>query len=67
MKKTIFGSALMVCGMLAGCTEYLKHQILFASQHVAKIGEYYLLSYGGRILFVVGLVLCIAGLMENEK
>ena len=65
MKKTIFGSALMICGMIAGCTEYLSHQILFAAPDVAKIGVNYLLQYGGPILFVVGLVFCIAGLTER--
>jgi len=63
MKKTIFGSALMICGMIAGCAEYLSHQILFAAPDVAKIGENYLLSWGGPILFVVGLVLCIVDLI----
>lgn len=65
MKKTIFGSALMICGMIAGCTEYLSHQILFAAPDVARIGENYLLKYGGPILFVVGLVLCIVALTER--
>ncbi len=67
MKKTIFGSALTVCGMLAGCTEYLSRQILFAAPYVAKIGSNYLLAYGGPILFVVGLVFCIAGLIEKNS
>ena len=65
MKKTIFGSAPMICGMIAGCTEYLKHQILFAAPDVATIGVNYLLQYGGPILFVTGLVFCIAGLTEK--
>ena len=65
MKKTMFGSALMVCGMIAGCTEYLSHQILFAAPDVAKIGSNYILKYGGPILFVVGLVICIAALTEK--
>ena len=65
MKKTIFGSALMICGMIAGCTEYLKHQILFAAPDVARIGFNYLLYYGGPILFVAGLVFCIADLTER--
>ena len=65
MKKTIFGSALMICGMIAGCTEYLSHQILFAAPDVAKIGVNYLLQYGGPILFIAGLVFCIAGLTER--
>lgn len=65
MKKTIFGSALMVCGMIAGCTEYLSHQILFAAPDVAKIGSNYILKYGGPILFILGLVICIAALTEK--
>lgn len=65
MKKTIFGSALMICGMIAGCTEYLSHQILFAAPDVARIGTNYLLQYGGPILFLVGLIFCIAGLTEK--
>lgn len=65
MKKTIFGSALMVCGMIAGCTEYLSHQILFAAPDVAKIGSNYILKYGGPILFIAGLVICIAALTEK--
>ena len=65
MKKTIFGSALMICGMIAGCTEYLSHQILFAAPDVAKIGENYLLKYVGPVLFAVGLILCIAALTER--
>ena len=65
MKKTIFGSALMICGMIAGCAEYLSHQILFAAPDVARIGTNYLLQYGGPILFLVGLIFCIAGLTEK--
>ena len=65
MKKTIFGSALMICGMIAGCTEYLSHQILFAAPDVARIGENYLLKYGSIVLFVVGRVGCIAALTEK--
>ena len=65
MKKTIFGSALMICGIIAGCTEYLSHQILFAAPDVARIGTNYLLQYGGPILFLVGLIFCIAGLTEK--
>lgn len=66
MKKTIFGSALMICGMIASCAEYLSHQILFAAPDVAKIGENFLLLYGGPILITVGLVFCIAGLTEKN-
>ena len=55
----------MICGMIAGCTEYLSHQILFAATDVAKIGENYLLKYGGILLFVAGLVFCIAALTEK--
>ena len=65
MKKTIFGSALMICGMIAGCTEYLSHQILFAAPDVAKIGENYFLKYGSIVLFVAGLVICVAALTEK--
>ena len=67
MKKTIFGSALMICGMIASCAEYLSHQILFAAPDVAKIGENFLLLYGGPILIIVGLVFCIAGLTEKNN
>ena len=66
MKKTIFGSALMICGMVAACAEYLSHQILFAAPDVATIGSNYLLQYGGPILLAVGLVFCIAGLTEKN-
>ena len=66
MKKTIFGSALMICGMIASCAEYLSHQILFAAPDVAKIGENFLLLYGGPILIIVGFVFCIAGLTEKN-
>lgn len=66
MKKTIFGSALMICGMIASCAEYLSHQILFAAPDVAKIGENFLLLYGGPILIIVGLVFYIAGLTEKN-
>ena len=52
MKKTIFGSALMICGMIASCAEYLSHQILFAAPDVAVIGENFLLLYGGPILIL---------------
>lgn len=65
MKKTIFGSALMICGMIAGCAEYLSHRIQFSAPDVARIGENYLLKYGGPILFVIGLVICIAALTEK--
>ena len=67
MKKTIFGSALMICGMIASCAEYLSHQILFAAPDVAKIGENFFLLYGGPILIIVGLVFCIAGLTEKNN
>ena len=66
MKKTIFGSAMMICGMIASCAEYLSHQILFAAPDVAKIGENFLLLYGGPILIIVGLVFCIAGLTDKN-
>lgn len=67
MKKIVFGSALMLCGMLAVCTEYLKHQILFAAPDVAVIGENYLFSVGGRIAAGLGLALCIAGLLAQDR
>ncbi len=67
MKKTIFGSALMICGMIAGCTKYLAHQILFAAPDIATIGENYLLLWGCPILLIVGLVFCIAGLTEKSS
>jgi len=70
MKKIIFGSALMICGMIAGCAEYLSHQILFAAPDVAKIGENYLLSWGGPILFIIGLALCVVDLIckkDNDE
>ena len=67
MKKTIFGSALMICGIIAGCTEYLCHKILFAAPNIAKIGSNYILKYGGPILFVIGLVICIAALTEDDE
>lgn len=66
MKKTVFGAALMVCGTMAGCTEYLSQKILFAAPDIAKIGENYLLLWGGPILFAVGLVLCIVGLIDGR-
>ena len=66
MKKTIFGSALMICGMIASCAEYLSHQILFAAPDVAVIGENFLLLYGGPILMIAGIVFCIAGLTTNK-
>ena len=66
MKKIIFGSAMMICGMIASCAEYLSHQILFAAPDVAKIGENFLLLYGGPILIIVGLVFCIVGLTEKN-
>ena len=67
MKKTIFGSALMICGMIACCTEYLSHQILFAAPDVAVIGENFLLLYGGPILIIAGIIFCIAGLTEKNN
>ena len=67
MKKTIFGSALMICGIIAGCTEYLSHKILFAAPNIAKIGSNYILKYGGPILFVIGLIICIAALTEDDE
>lgn len=66
MKKTVFGSALMICGIIAACTEYLKHQILFAAPDVAVIGENYLLSWGGIIAFAAGLILCASGLFSGN-
>ncbi len=67
MKKTILGAALMVCGMIAGCTEYLAHQILFAAPDVAVIGENFLLLWGGPVLFVVGFVLCLIDLTNGKE
>ena len=51
--------------MIAACTEYLSHQILFAAQYIARIGSNYFLQYGGPILLIVGLIFCIAGLTER--
>ena len=65
-EKIVFGSALMISGVVAACAEYLSHQILFAAPDVATIGSNYLLKYGGPILLVVGLVFCIAGLTEKN-
>ena len=67
MKKTIFGSALMVCGMIAGCAEYLSHSILVAAPNVTIGRGSYLLSLGGPALFVIGLVLCVASLVEKSS
>lgn len=67
MKKIIFGSALMICGIIASCTEYLSHKILFAAPDVAKIGENYLLMYGGPAMFIVGIIFCIIGLTSGTK
>ena len=58
---------MMICGMIASCAEYLSHQILFAAPDVAKIGENFLLLYGGPILIIVGIVFCIAGLTEKNN
>ena len=66
MKKTIFGSALMICGMIAGCAEYLSHNILVAAPNVSIVRGNIILSWGGPILFVVGLILCIIGLVSND-
>ena len=65
IKREYLALSLMVCGMIAGCAEYLSRRILFAAPDVAKIGSNYLLEYGGPILLVVGLVFCIAGLIEK--
>ena len=67
MKQVVFGSALMICGMIAGCAEYLSHQILFAAPDVAVIGENYLLSYGGPALFAIGLALALWGLLNSNN
>ena len=67
MKKTIFGSALMICGMIASCAEYISHQILFAAPDVSVIGENFLLLYGGPALLIIGLIFCIAGLTEKAR
>lgn len=67
MKKVIFGAALMICGMIAGCSAYLAHQILFAAPDVAVIGQNYLLFWGGPILFLAGLILCIIGLTGGKE
>ncbi len=67
MKKTIFGSALMICGMIAGCAEYLSHNILVAAPNVSIVRGNIILSWGGPILFVVGLILCIIGLTSNNE
>lgn len=66
MKKIVFGSALMICGIIAACTESLKQTILFAEPSVLVVGENYLLSWGGRIAFVIGLILCIIGLFSRN-
>ena len=56
----------MVCGTIAGCTEYLSHNILFAAPDIAVIGENYLLLWGGPILFVAGLAMCIIDFMSGR-
>jgi len=66
MKKTIFGAALMICGALAACTEYLKHAIFFATPTISVIGENYLLSKGGIILFIAGTILCAFSIFKNS-
>ena len=66
MKKTVFGAALMVCGIIAGCTEYLAHQILFAAPDIAVIGENYLLLWGGPVLCVAGLAICLMDFMGGS-
>jgi len=66
MKKIVFGAALMICGMIAACTEYLSGIILFAAPDVAVIGSNDLLLYGGPVLLLAGLVLCISGLTEKH-
>ena len=66
MKKSVLGAALMICGMIAGCTEYLAHQILFAAPDVAVIGENFLLLWGGPVLFVAGFVLCVIDFINGK-
>lgn len=65
MKKVILGSALMICGVIAACTEYLKHAIYFAAPSIAVIGKNYLLSWGGVIVIIIGIILCVMGLTEK--
>ena len=67
MKKTVFGAALMICGMIAGCTEYLAHKILFAAPDIAVIGENYLLRWGGPVLFFIGLILCAIDFINGKE
>ena len=67
MKKTILGSALMICGMIAGCTEYLVQTIVAIAFKLEHVDANVLLSLGGPILFFVGLVLCVIGLVKNQN
>lgn len=66
MKKIIFGSALMICGMIASCTEYLSGIIQFAAPYIVKTGSNYLLQYGGPPLLIVGVIFCIASMTNGE-
>lgn len=66
MKKIIFGSALMICGMIASCTEYLSGIIQFSAPYIAKTGSNYLLQYGGPLLLIVGVIFCIAGMIAGK-
>lgn len=65
MKKTVFGSALMICGMIASCAEYVAQRIevvAFKLVDYAYVDGNILLSLGGMVLFLAGIAVCVMSL-----
>lgn len=68
MKKIIFGSALMICGTIASCIEYIAQRmenIAFKLPETTFLDGNLLLGLGGRILFLVGIILCLRELLSK--
>lgn len=69
MKKTIFGAALMVCGMIASCTEYVAQRIevvTFKLVDYSYMDGNLLLGLGGVVLFLAGAALCMMGFVSKR-
>ena len=66
LKKVVFGSALMICGMMGIITEYLREAIFFASpNNISYEGGYNPFNSGCLIVFAIGLALCFFSIFNK--
>ncbi len=65
MKKLILGVGAAICGMLVICMNYIVNSVVASMPNVTLVshGKLHLV---GIVILVVGLVLCIWGLSEND-